>query len=237
MARGRTEQTKTSASRHSAVITARPDARLASTAMLRLERLECRKIAPMPRWRSGPMLRARSPAGGSTLTMSAPRSPRIWVQYGPISTLVMSTMRTPASGPAMLLAPAAYGLLGGQFLLERLQHLAALLAALVEFGRPLLADLAHRGGNLVVLGLRQGHEFDAGRFDLGAVDAGGFLGVLAAGLDDLLADFIHDLAQVGGQRVPLLARHREGGDEAAEVLARRRRAGVRRQVVRHDRRN
>src|SRR5690606_41097294 len=156
MARGRTEQTKTSASRHRAAITSLPAGRFASTTMLRFERLECRKIAPMPRCRSGPMPRARSPPGGSTFTTSAPRSPRIWVQYGPISTLVMSTMRTPASGPAMLLAPAAYGLLGGQFLLERLQHLAALLAALVEIGGPLLADFAHAGGDLVMLGLRQG---------------------------------------------------------------------------------
>src|SRR5690606_4843496 len=192
MARGRTEQTKTSASRHRAAITSLPAGRFASTTMLRFERLECRKIAPMPRCRSGPMPRARSPPGGSTFTTSAPRSPRIWVQYGPISTLVMSTMRTPARGPAMMpSAPSDARLLAGrQGVLEGLQHLAALAPALVEIGGPLLAHLAHGGDDLLVIGLGQLDELHAPGLDLGTVDAGRLLGVLAARLDDLLADLV-----------------------------------------------
>jgi DNA-binding IclR family transcriptional regulator len=45
-----------------------------SSTMLRLLRLRCRKIGPMPRLRLGPMPRVVSPSGGSTLQMSAPIS-------------------------------------------------------------------------------------------------------------------------------------------------------------------
>src|SRR5262245_23922194 len=44
-----------------------------------------------------------SPSGGSTFTTSAPMSAMIWVQYGPITTAVRSTTRTPASGPLGIL--------------------------------------------------------------------------------------------------------------------------------------
>src|SRR5690348_14222537 len=42
-----------------------------------------------------------SPPGGSTLITSAPKSARICVAYGPITTVVRSSTRTPASGPLM----------------------------------------------------------------------------------------------------------------------------------------
>ena len=45
--------------------------------------------------------RMTSPSGGSTLTTSAPRSARIWVAYGPITTVVRSRIRTPFNGPGM----------------------------------------------------------------------------------------------------------------------------------------
>src|SRR5690625_2684606 len=45
------------------------------------------------------MYRVVSPSGGSTLITSAPISAMIWVQYGPITIAVRSTIRTPASGP------------------------------------------------------------------------------------------------------------------------------------------
>src|SRR5690606_17067470 len=67
--------------------------------MDRLERLAFRKIGPMPGERLGPMLRTRSPFGGSILMTSAPKSPRNWVAYGPINTAVRSMIFTPASGP------------------------------------------------------------------------------------------------------------------------------------------
>src|SRR6185503_123083 len=68
----------------------------------RLLRLTLRKIAPMPGWRNGHACRITSPSGGSTLTTSAPKSARICVAYGPITTVVRSRTRTPVSGPAML---------------------------------------------------------------------------------------------------------------------------------------
>src|ERR1700752_2632551 len=43
-------------------------------------------------------VRVLSPPGGSTLTTSAPRSPRIMPQVGPITMCVNSTTRTPLSG-------------------------------------------------------------------------------------------------------------------------------------------
>src|SRR5262245_9860798 len=46
--------------------------------------------------------RVRSPAGGSTLMTSAPRSVSIRVACGPASTRVKSSTRIPASGPATL---------------------------------------------------------------------------------------------------------------------------------------
>src|SRR5438045_10740 len=42
-----------------------------------------------------------SPPGGSTLITSAPKSARICVAYGPITTVVRSSTRTPLSGPLM----------------------------------------------------------------------------------------------------------------------------------------
>ena len=73
--------------------------------MLRLFRLTARKYAAVrvPAAASpthgGPQPRVESPSGGSTLTTSAPRSPRSIVQYGPARTVEQSTTRRPASGP------------------------------------------------------------------------------------------------------------------------------------------
>src|SRR5690606_26033814 len=54
----------------------------------------------MPGSWAGPIERFWSPSGDSTLMMSAPMSPRIWVQTGPSTLMVRSTTRTPARGPA-----------------------------------------------------------------------------------------------------------------------------------------
>src|SRR5712692_5403311 len=43
------------------------------------------------------MLLLLSPSGGSTLMISAPRSPRSWVQNGPERNVVRSSTRTPAN--------------------------------------------------------------------------------------------------------------------------------------------
>ena len=64
------------------------------TAMLFLLRLNMRKNpAPVPISR-----RVLSPERGSTLITSAPRSPRIMPQVGPITMCENSTTRTPPSG-------------------------------------------------------------------------------------------------------------------------------------------
>src|SRR5688500_10649954 len=70
-----------------------------SRTMLRLLRLRLRNDAPMPGLRAGAAFLMTSPSGLSTLITSAPMSPRIWVAYGPMTTVVMSITRTPASGP------------------------------------------------------------------------------------------------------------------------------------------
>src|SRR5581483_3848484 len=49
---------------------------------------------------AGTAIRARSPAGGSTLTTDAPRSLRIFTQCGPARTRVKSTTVQPSSGAA-----------------------------------------------------------------------------------------------------------------------------------------
>ena len=59
--------------------------------LLRLNRLK--KPAPEPI-----SLRVLSPPGGSTLITSAPRSPKIMPQVGPITMWVNSTTRMPSSG-------------------------------------------------------------------------------------------------------------------------------------------
>src|SRR3954471_5681313 len=65
----------------------------------RLLRFALRKMWPMPALRKGHAERITSPPGGSTLTTSAPKSARICVAYGPITTVVRSRTRTPARGP------------------------------------------------------------------------------------------------------------------------------------------
>src|SRR5262245_27444946 len=55
----------------------------------------------MPGLLKGHACRITSPSGGSTLITSAPKSARICVAYGPITTVVRSRTRTPCSGPAI----------------------------------------------------------------------------------------------------------------------------------------
>src|SRR5215471_6023954 len=76
---------------------------LRSRTMLRLPRFACRKIWPIPGFRIGPTWRMLSPSGDSTLMTSAPSPARICVANGPITTLVRSRIRTPASGPISVL--------------------------------------------------------------------------------------------------------------------------------------
>src|ERR1700730_12881278 len=74
---------------------------LRSSTIERLLRLVLRKMDPMPGFLYGQALRITSPSGDSTLITSAPKSPRICVEYGPITTEVRSRTRTPSSGPAI----------------------------------------------------------------------------------------------------------------------------------------
>src|SRR5215207_7874726 len=83
---------------------ARSRAFVRSRTMLRLLRLSAKKGALSPpgmRSAAPPMARERSPAGGSTLMTSAPKSPSCMVQNGPPMTCVRSTTRTPSRGRVM----------------------------------------------------------------------------------------------------------------------------------------
>src|SRR5260370_37345225 len=76
--------------------------------MLFLLRLRLRKTALSPPTNGGPILRALSPPGGSTLITSAPASPSCIEQNGPHSPCVTSTTRNPARLPcALIISPFA----------------------------------------------------------------------------------------------------------------------------------
>src|SRR5215475_6140562 len=78
---------------------ARPSGRDKSICTLRLFRRRFNDTPERPR--TGPLLidLLMSPSRLSTVITSAPRSPRIWVASGPITTEVRSSTRTPCSGP------------------------------------------------------------------------------------------------------------------------------------------
>src|SRR6218665_610464 len=102
MGSGRIESTNTSASpatRNNAAWAA--GCRRSST-RLRLLRLTDRWIGTIEGPRVAPMCRMMSPCGLSTLITSATMSPKIWVAYGPITTLVKSTTLNPESAPGIL---------------------------------------------------------------------------------------------------------------------------------------
>ena len=79
--------------------TALPSGCFRSSAMLRLLRFAAMNCPLMPRLRNWPEVRQVSPVRLSTLMISAPQSPRVWVPNGPNSTVVRSRMRKPFSGP------------------------------------------------------------------------------------------------------------------------------------------
>src|SRR5688572_5194852 len=108
---GRRLKRKMSAFASRASIASRPAGFFMSRTMLRLLRSMVRKSGPMPGLRPLPFWRSVSPLSLSTLITSAPRSPMICVAYGPMTTEVMSTMRSPASGPAIARFPSGRGLL------------------------------------------------------------------------------------------------------------------------------
>ena len=78
-----------------------PASDLRSSIMLRL--LRCRFIVmpPMPGFFFGTKSRMKSESAPSTLTTSAPRSPRMRAAIGAITTVHRSTTRMPASGPVL----------------------------------------------------------------------------------------------------------------------------------------
>src|SRR4051812_21521002 len=65
-----------------------------------------------------------SPVGGSTLITSAPKSARIWVAYGPMTTVVRSITLTPSRGPAIgsLRFRTLFGLDAGELHQARPMH-------------------------------------------------------------------------------------------------------------------
>ena len=84
---------------------ARPSADFRSRSMLRLLRRRFSETPERYGWGPAPIARFVSPRALSTVTTSAPRSPRIAVASGPITTDVRSSTRTPASGPPAAAAP------------------------------------------------------------------------------------------------------------------------------------
>jgi len=70
--------------------------------MLRLPTFCCTKYVASPLI-LGWLKRVRSPFGGSTLMTSAPRSVSARVAWGPASTRVKSSTRTPSSGRTITL--------------------------------------------------------------------------------------------------------------------------------------
>src|ERR1700687_1799036 len=75
--------------------------------MLFLLRLRLRKTALSLPTNGGPILRALSPPGGSTLITSAPASPSCIEQNGPHNPCVTSRTRNPARLPCALIFPLA----------------------------------------------------------------------------------------------------------------------------------
>src|SRR5258708_32905689 len=105
---------------------------------------------PMPGWRNGQAWRITSPSGGSTLITSAPKSPRICVANGPITTVVRSRTRTPLRGPPILFRLPA-GESGEPRPVRDLR-----LDAFAELGRAHRRDVGARVGEaLLHLGLLQ----------------------------------------------------------------------------------
>src|SRR5260370_29540265 len=95
--------------------------------MLFLLRLRLRKTALSPPTNGGPILRALSPPGGSTLITSAPASPSCIEQNGPHSPCVTSTTRNPARLPCALIISPFSSLAGCRSNAEFGQHLAGML--------------------------------------------------------------------------------------------------------------
>src|SRR5260370_13665316 len=95
--------------------------------MLFLLRLRLRKTALSPPTNGGPILRALSPAGGSTLITSAPASPSCIEQNGTHSPCVTSTTRNPARLPCALIISPFASLAGRCRDAEFGQHLACML--------------------------------------------------------------------------------------------------------------
>src|SRR3954471_17003663 len=113
-------------------------------------------MEPMPGCRYGQALRITSPSGGSTLTTSAPKSPRIWVAYGPITTVVRSRTRTPSSGPLMSSKTQDYRVCASLFRLDvgKLDELGPVrdfaLDELAELGRSHGCDVDADGRELLL---------------------------------------------------------------------------------------
>ena len=96
---GRRLVTTTSTVAATASTWSRPAGSFRSITTLRLFRSRLRAIPDS--WGTGPAVitRLSVPFGSSTVITSAPRSPRIWVARGPMTTVLRSSTRTPCSGP------------------------------------------------------------------------------------------------------------------------------------------
>src|SRR3954453_15162392 len=88
----------------------RPRGSLRSIAMLRLLRSRLSEIPERYGCGPGPIARLVSPVADSMVMTSAPRSPRIWVAIGPITTEVRSSTRTPPRAPVVRSSSGTRGL-------------------------------------------------------------------------------------------------------------------------------
>src|SRR5213596_47926 len=96
-----------SVARARCVNTSRPWTVLRFTTRLRLPRFTALKLGLSAATPPGICL-DESPAGGSTLTTSAPRSARIIAQNGPAITCVTSSTRNPASAVDLVIGLSGY---------------------------------------------------------------------------------------------------------------------------------
>src|SRR3954447_19941177 len=127
----------------------RPRASLRSIAMLRLLRSRLSEIPERYGCGPGPIARLVSPVADSMVMTSAPRSPRIWVAIGPITTEVRSSTRTPSRAPGVRSSSGTRGL---DHLRRSRPEQAAQASSSDEDGSPAvhLADVAFEqpGGQL-----------------------------------------------------------------------------------------
>src|SRR5690349_12737098 len=142
------------------------------------------------------------------------------VANGPIMTDVRSMILTPARGPAGFAAALTVGSMARrQRVGERLEHLGARLAALVDVLHPVLGHGLEGGVELLLVVGAEVDDLHALRLDLLGRGLLAFLKSLAALARGLLAGLHQRLAHVFGQRLEFVLADRIGEDRSPKVEA------------------